>query len=80
MLFENNEKINKQKTLLDNRQPFMNRVGLAPPFVYFGQSRQVYLLLRMADLSAGGGIRYRVSRIEYRASSFIRRRRNPLTN
>jgi len=27
MLFENNEKMNKQKTLLDNRQPFMNRVG-----------------------------------------------------
>ena len=31
MLFEKNEKMNKQKTLLDNRQPFMNRVGFSPP-------------------------------------------------
>jgi hypothetical protein len=34
MLFENKEKINKQKVLLDSRRPFMNRVRYFAPLDY----------------------------------------------
>jgi len=41
MLFENKEKMNKQKTLLDNRQPFMNRVRGSVSSYRFQQRHEV---------------------------------------
>ena len=52
MLYESKEKMNEYEILLDSRQPFMNRVGLAPRlFCRIPESSQEFILAPLASPS-----------------------------